>query len=78
MKNAAIDRTADKIVISSDSERVPTTKKRYASALLVAHLLNRLPCPLCSFFSKAPLLFLFLPYFFHLQFFGALPAFVLG
>ncbi len=48
MKNAAIDRTVGKIVITSDSERVPTTKKRYASALLVVHLLNRLPCPRLS------------------------------
>ncbi len=46
MKNAAIDRTVAKIVITSDSERVPITKKKYASALLVVHLLNRLPCPL--------------------------------
>ncbi len=49
MKNVAIDRTVGKIVITSDSERVPTTKKRYVSALLVVHLLNRLPCPLCLF-----------------------------
>ncbi len=61
MKNAAIDRTVGKIVFSSYSERVPTTKKRYASALLVVHLLNRHPCSLCSLFGKAFLLFLFLP-----------------
>ncbi len=61
MKNAAIDRTVGKIVITSDSERVPTTKKRYASALIVVHLLNRPPYPLCPFFGKASLLFLFLP-----------------
>ncbi len=61
MKNAAIDRTVRKIDITSDSERVPTTKKIYASALLVFHLLNRLPCPPCPFFGKAFLLFLFLP-----------------
>ncbi len=61
MKNAAIDRTVGKIVITSDSERVPTRKKRYASALLIVHLLNRFPCPLCPFFGKAFLLFLFLP-----------------
>ncbi len=28
MKNAAIDRTVGKIVITSDSERVPTKKKK--------------------------------------------------
>ncbi len=60
MKNAAIDRTGSKIVITSDSERVPTTKKRCASALLV-HLLNRLPYNVCPFFGNALLLFLFLP-----------------
>ncbi len=78
MKNAAVDRAIGKIVITSDSERVPTTEKRYASALLVVHLLNRLSCPLCPFCSKAFLLFLFPSVIFHLQFFGALPAFVLG
>ncbi len=61
MKNAAIDRTVGKVVITADSERVPTTKKRDASALLVVHLLNRLPCPFCPFFGKGLLLFLFLP-----------------
>ncbi len=61
MKNAAIDRTVGKIVITSDSERVPTTKKRYASALLVFNSLNRFSCPLRPFFGKEFLLFLFLP-----------------
>ncbi len=68
MKNAAIDRAVAQIVITSDSERAPTTQKRYASALLVFHLLNRLYCPLCPFFGKAFLLFLFLPSFFIFNF----------
>ncbi len=45
MKNAAIDRTGGKIVIISDSERVPATKRRYALALRVVHLPNTLHHP---------------------------------
>ncbi len=73
MKNAAIDRTVGKIVTTRILERVPTTKERYASAFLVVHLLNRLPCPLCPFFGKASLP-VPLPSVFSSSLFGALPA----
>ncbi len=78
MKMTAIDRTVGKIVTTADSECVPTTKKRYASALLVVHLLNRLPYPLCPFFGKAFSAVPLPSVIFLRQLFSALPDLVLG
>ncbi len=63
MKNAAIDRTVGKIVITLIQNVFQLRKRDMVSALLVVHLLNRLPCPLCLFLGKEFLLFLFLPQF---------------
>ncbi len=72
-------RQFEKSLTTSGSERVWKMKMRYASDLLVPHLLNRLFGPLCRFFGNAMifahLLNILCILFLH-QIFGVLPAFL--